>query len=129
MTLILFFSEAVLRLYYALGVDYFVLKVFFKLFVQIMKLASYLSIAVSILQKLSVTNSKNEKSFITVLLTSYCAIYYSCKSRKIIFLTWGVPRYCDPNVAQNCYVLYGIACLYDKSRLTLTTSNNPCKFY
>ena len=74
-----------------------------------------------------VTNRKNEKSFVIVSLISYRAIYYSCKSIKIILLTWGVPRYYGRKIAKNCYVLYGIACLYGESRLTLTTSNKTCK--
>ena len=36
---------------------------------------------------------------------------------------------CGRKLAQNFCILYGIACLYDESRLTLATSNNPCKFY
>ena len=38
-------------------------------------------------------------------------------------------RNCGLKLAQNFCILYGIACLYDESRLTLATSNNPCKFY
>ena len=49
MTLVLSFSWTVLIYYHVLDAGYFVLKVFSKPFVLIMKLASYLSIAVSIL--------------------------------------------------------------------------------
>ena len=53
--MILFFFWTVLNQDHVLGADYFALKVFSKSFVSIMKLASYLSIVVSILalQKLN----------------------------------------------------------------------------
>ena len=49
-----------------------------------MKLASYLSIVVSISKRFSITKLKNEKSFITVSLTSCRVVTYDEENSPIM---------------------------------------------
>ena len=81
-----FFLDS-LKHYHVLDTNFFVLKVFSKSFVWIIKLASHSSIAVSILWKFSFTKLKNKKCFIIISLINYRAPYYFCKSKKLLSLT------------------------------------------
>ena len=75
---------------------------FFKSFAEIMKLASYLSVAAFF----STTSMLNNLKNIIISLTSYRILYYLYKSRKSAFLDEPFQRYLGSNIAQNWWISY-----------------------